>query len=146
MTQPLPFAPAQVVAPTLHLFIPGEPQSKGRPRAVVTGKGKIAMYTPRNTAQYEASIATYAMRAMAVSRWPRPTPEDRFALRIELFFATARRRDVDNVCKSLMDGMQGPVFEDDWQVVSLAVRRFLKSPRPGARIYVTRAEEAFDAQ
>jgi Holliday junction resolvase RusA-like endonuclease len=130
---------------TLSFFVPGEPQSKGRPRGVVSPKtGRVMMYTPSDTRAYERDVHVRALEARAFSKWPRRAPDDRFALRLELFFSTGRRRDVDNVCKAVIDGMQGAVFEDDWQVVSLAVRRFLKSRNPGVRVYVSRAAEAFD--
>ena len=43
--------------------IPGQPVAKGRPRACIRG-GKVATYTPDNTARYENLVKLAAQEAM----------------------------------------------------------------------------------
>lgn len=105
--------------------MPVRPQPKERPR-VHGGRG----ITPQRTRDYENAVATFAHAAM---RGKAPTDRPvRVIIHAEQ--RDRRRADIDNVAKSLLDGISGqrgskahagrvgPVLVDDSQVVELRVR------------------------
>ena len=46
-----------------------------------------------------------------------------------------RRRDLDNLAKAVLDGMQGPLYDDDSQIDNLIIRR--GATTPGGLVEVT---------
>lgn len=130
--------------------IPGQPVAKGRPRACIRG-GKVATYTPDNTARYENLVKLAAQEAMKGL----PPIGGAVALEVKVFLAvpaswpkkkqaeavagTVRpsgRPDADNLLKSLADGMNGVVFADDAQVTSCLVqKRYDTAPRVEVRAW-----------
>ena len=58
------------------------------------------------------------------------------AVAIDLYLHGKRRIDVDNCAKSILDGMNGIVYEDDNQVVDLRVRKLRESNRKNQRVEV----------
>ena len=61
-------------------------------------------------------------------------------VRVEVFPPDRRRRDLDNLQKSLWDALQhGGAYQDDSQIMRFTVERF--QPTPGGRVIV-RIEEA----
>lgn len=130
--------------------IPGQPVAKGRPRACIRG-GKVATYTPDNTARYENLVKLAAQEAMKGL----PPIGGAVALEVKVFLAvpaswpkkkqaeavagTVRpngRPDADNLLKSVADGMNGVVFADDAQVTSCLVqKRYDTAPRVEVRAW-----------
>ena len=130
--------------------IPGQPVAKGRPRACIRG-GKVATYTPDNTARYENLVKLAAQEA----RKGLPPIGGAVALEVKVFLAvpaswpkkkqaeavagTVRpsgRPDADNLLKSVADGMNGVVFADDAQVTSCLVqKRYDTAPRVEVRAW-----------
>ena len=111
----------------------GEPVPKKRPRFTRTGR----TYTPKETMAYEAEVARMAKSAMGSSE-PLETP---VAVYIYVNYAVPasytkkrteaclkrlerpKRHDLDNVAKAVLDAMNGIVYVDDVQVVSLHVTK-----------------------
>jgi len=87
-------------------MVEGTPVPKGRPRFARRGKF-VSTYSPKTTVDYETKVAEAAQLAMGSSEplegYERPT----------------KKSDIDNYCKAVFDGMNGIVFLDDSQVVSL---------------------------
>jgi len=121
---------------TLQFVIPGPPVGKGRPRFSTAG-GKPRSYTPAVTREYEALIAARAAEAMA-GRELLKTPLRvmiEATMSIPLSWSKYNRQaaldgvryptrpDVDNIAKTVLDGMQGVVFENDSQVTYLKVSK-----------------------
>lgn len=116
------------------LTIPGPPVPKGRPRFDrKTGR----TFTPARTRRYERHVASIAKAAsMRMGATHKHFVGARIAARVEVYFPDLRRRDVDNVAKSVLDGIQlGGLIRDDLQVDELTVRRHLDRKRP--RVEVT---------
>jgi Holliday junction resolvase RusA-like endonuclease len=121
---------------TLQFVIPGPPIGKGRPRFSTAG-GKPRSYTPAVTREYEALIAARAAEAMN----GHPPLQTQLtvciyaSMSISLSWSKAKRRaalcgdiyparpDVDNIAKTVLDGMNGVVYEDDAQVTFLKVTK-----------------------
>lgn len=102
----------------------GPPVGKQRAR-VFTDKrtGKIRACTPKETTQYEKSIGSYAHTAAGsclTLAWPK---DARYALWVTVAYGDNRRRDIDNVLKSVADGCNGILWLDDSQVHRMTVMR-----------------------
>ena len=114
----------------VHFSVFGEPVPKARPRFTYRGH----TYTPTKTAGYEKIVATAAKQAMGGSE-PLETP---VAVFIHITYAIpssyskkrreaclngferhTKRPDLDNVVKSITDGMNGVVYKDDSQITGL---------------------------
>ena len=122
--------------------IPGEPVGKGRPRFVrATGRA----FTPGKTMTFENMVKALAAEAMA-GRAPVTGP---VSVHVSVHLGVAaswsvkrraaalagetrptKRPDVENVAKSVLDGMNGVVFADDSQVCLLvALKCWTDRPR-----------------
>ena len=136
--------------------VPGEPVAKGRPRAVVMPGGgppnkRIRMVTPEKTRQYEEHVRAYATLAMAEHG------ELTGPLAVDLTFVLKRpkrlmrkkdpiwrlphtgRPDLDNLIKSVCDGMNGTLYEDDAQIVEISALKLYagkgEDPHVEIRVY-----------
>jgi crossover junction endodeoxyribonuclease RusA len=110
--------------------IPGKPIAKQRPR--VTSKGT---YTPEKTREYEARVGLCALKALRELKKQKLLGNVRVIIElgekettVRVFEAamdpkTKTRGDLDNYAKSILDGMQGVLFDDDKQVSYLEVWR-----------------------
>ena len=103
----------------IKLVIPGRPVPKARPRLSRAGR-KTLVYTPRETSKYEKMVGYIALDAFK----GKPLLGE-IELNIKLYFKDKRLPDVDNVLKSLMDGLQGNAFENDRQVKKISIERFI---------------------
>lgn len=124
--------------------VPGEPQGKGRARVGRIG-GQARMFTPAKTAAYEGLIALAARQAMgplplmlgpvhveveAVCSVPRSWSKRKQAQALAGEVRPTGKPDADNVLKAVCDGMNGVVFKDDSQAVSVALaKRYGETPR-----------------
>ena len=110
----------------------GNPHAKGRPRFSRAG-AFVKTYTDAETKAYEKLVAFSAKRAMGSSE-PLKTALEAylyFSIPIPKSYSKKRtqaclsglerpiRKDLDNLCKSVMDGMNKIVYEDDGQIVDL---------------------------
>lgn len=134
---------------SIHLSIPGEPVAKGRPRFTRGGHA----YTPSKTRYYEWQIQQAARRAMN-GRAPLEGP---LAVNVQVFLHIPAswskkkrvaalagtvlpiiRPDIENFSKGALDGMNGIVYRDDSQVVSLYARKNYAAV-PGMEIWIEAA-------
>ena len=108
----------------------GEPVAKGRPRFTRQGRA----YTPKKTHDYESEVAMMAKAAMG-SQKPLetpvavyvyvtfPIPQSYSKKRTEACLNGSerpnKRPDLDNIVKSITDGMNEVVYQDDSQITSL---------------------------
>ena len=111
----------------------GEPVPKGRPRFSTRGKFPVA-YTPEKTKTYETEVAMMAKAAMGASEVldgaleafiyvTFPVPPSYSKKRTEACLSDVekhtKRPDLDNVIKSVIDGMDKIVFFNDSQITSI---------------------------
>lgn len=115
----------------IRITVPGRPVPKGRPMLGVRGR-KAFVYTPERTKEYEQTVGWHARAAVQVCE----ALECPVAVAIDLYLHGKRRIDVDNCAKSILDGMNGIVYEDDNQVVDLRVRKLRESNRKNQRVEV----------
>jgi Holliday junction resolvase RusA-like endonuclease len=114
----------------LSFTIPGAPRGKGRPRATRFGKG-VRLYTDAKTASYEGLVA-YAAQAALQGRAPFDCPvtvtvlvrlappastsKKTLAAMLSGELHPAKKPDLDNIVKAVLDGCNGVAFKDDAQV------------------------------
>ena len=124
----------------------GPPQGKARPRFTKTGRA----YTPAKTADYETEIRDMAKFAMGSSK-PLETPVAVFCyVTVGIPASLTKKRlhavldgserplkkpDLDNVAKAFLDAMNGIVYMDDKQVVTLHCTK-VYGTIPGVHILV----------
>lgn len=109
----------------LAFVVPGDPVPKARPR-VVHGR----TFTPERTRRAEQLVAAHARKAGARRL------AGRVAVELRFFRATARRCDLDNLCKAIMDSLNGVAWDDDDQVVELHAEKALDRERPRTEVLV----------
>ena len=112
--------------------IPGDPSSKQRPRAAITGGG-MRIYTPKDTVAAEALIRS----AVRIGNRSLVVDEDAaFEVRLSFHAATMQRRDVDNMVKLVFDACTGVVWKDDAQVLELHARVARSDPEPRTEMVI----------
>ncbi len=119
------------MGPSLIRFtVPGDPVPHERPRLGRRGH----VFTPPRTAAYRTTSALL-VRAASTGR-----SRALVGLRVTFYRATARRCDLDNLLKSLLDGIteSGRIWEDDSQVRELHAHLILKAAHPRAEVEVYR--------
>lgn len=122
----------------------GEPVPKGRPRFSTRGKFPVA-YTPEKTKNYESEVGMMAKAAMGASKPLEgaleafiyvtfAVPASYSKKRTEACLSNSEKHtkkpDLDNVIKSVIDGMDKIVFENDSQFTSIhATKVFGEVPK-----------------
>ena len=118
---------------TVFFYVEGTPIGKGRPKFARRGNF-VTAYTPTKTRTYESLIAETAKQAMG-STEPLKTPVAAYiyiTVPVPQSYPKKRREacliglerpckkpDIDNIIKAFLDSMNGIVYGDDTQVVSL---------------------------
>lgn len=121
------------------LVIPGVPVAKGRPRFSRAG-AYIRTYTPEKTVRFEDSIRLYAqvagvrpidapIRLEVRAVWPMSGSPRKRVPRPGAWKTTSP--DLDNVCKAVMDALNGVAYPDDGRVVELIATKE-HAPQGGA--------------
>lgn len=123
----------------ISFTIPGEPVAKGRARSFVRN-GHVAHYTPEKTARYENLVKLAAQQAMngkppiegpitlSVSAYM-PIPQSWSKKKQECPGAHTKRPDLDNIIKSIKDGLNGVAWHDDSQVTDIvASKSYYREP------------------
>jgi Holliday junction resolvase RusA-like endonuclease len=126
--------------------VAGPMRGKQRPRATRMGR----IYTPQETVNAEAYIKYLASQAMGSMEPFEGALKATFAIYVEIpkSFTKSRRQaalagtdypttkpDLDNIVKLLADAMNGIVYKDDKQIVSICVsKKYAESA--SAHIYV----------
>ena len=105
--------------PTVTLTVPGEPRSKARPRFTTRG-GKVVAYTPKATVNAEAQ---YRDAYLTAAGEPNRDAFGAYAVHADFYNGTYQRRDVDNMLKAVLDGLNGIAWDDDAQVVEVIGRK-----------------------
>ena len=119
----------------------GNPHAKGRPRFSRAG-AFVKTYTDAETKAYEELVAFSAKRAMGSSLplntaldaflyFSIPVPKSYSKKRLQVCLSGLERpfkKDLDNLCKSVLDGMNKIVYEDDGQIVALHCTKVYGEP------------------
>lgn len=114
--------------------VDGEPVSKGRPR-----HGNGTTYTPAATKRAEEAVG-WKFREAARSH--KADADHEYGVVARFHLGTGKRRDVDNLLKLVLDGLNKVAWADDHQVTDVSARK-VRSPGAGrSEIVVYRITEA----
>ena len=132
----------------MRIEVEGEPVAKQRPRFTRQG-GFVRTYTPKKTLDYEKAIAEEFLkqedrseyegyvRIKCIFYMPMPKAFSKKkrekALKGDILPIT--KKDVDNLVKSVLDGLNGVAYKDDKQVVSLYAHKYY-SDRPRTEVVI----------
>ena len=128
----------------LHFVVDGNPLPTARPRVVRTN-GKVRAFTPADSKAYQTQVAVHCRHAMSLRAHGTFPLKDLVGLQVTFYRDNYRRVDLDNLLKSIMDGMTtAGVWWDDSQVVDLrALKRVsVKEPRAEVSLWTADAKEA----
>lgn len=133
---------------SVQFSIDAAPVPKGRPRYSARA-GFVRTYTPKKTSDYETIVRAAAQSAM--TREPLETPtavylyfrlpipksysKKRVAACLTGLERPTKKPDIDNLAKSVLDGLNGTVYKDDGQIVSLHVTK-VYAAAPGVDVLV----------
>lgn len=121
---------------TLAMFsVEGEPVAKERPRLGKHGN----TYTPDKTTTHEQKIG-WAFRQKA--RGHKPSATSAIALHMT-FIWTKVDKDIDNMVKTVMDGLNGVAYKDDKQVIRLQAAK-IEGTQPETVVTVFELPSASD--
>ena len=113
-----------------HIYIPGQPVGKGRPRFV---KATGHTYTPTKTKDYEALVKLAYQSENKAPALVGPVridifavfqlPKDKKRRALLAYQPYMSKPDTDNVAKVIQDALNGLAYEDDKQVVEMYVEK-----------------------
>ena len=109
-----------------------DPPSKSRARFTRRGS-KVMAYTPEATKAGEEAVA-WAFRSAA--RGWKPKTEMFYGVDLIFHCGTRQRRDIDNMCKLVLDALNGIAYPDDNAVTELTAKKDYVS-RSNAQIEIT---------
>ena len=130
-----------------EIFFPFEPVPKGRPRFTRTGHA----YTPKTTQEYEKKIAEYyksqtddfyecAIKVKLIFNMPIPksTTKKNRMLIMANEIKYIKKPDLDNMCKSLTDSLNGIAYADDSLITKLTIeKRYSTDNNVGTELTIT---------
>lgn len=136
----------------MQITIEGKPHPQLRPRATRTGKS-IRLYDPKTTTDYKNLV-----KWTAKQQWKQKPLECPLVVELDIYrqipkSASKKRRklmnervirpvvkpDIDNYSKGILDSLNGIVYKDDSQVVSLIANKYY-SDNPRVEINVSEVE------
>ena len=129
-----------------EIIISGTPVAKSRPRGFKTKKGNIGFYTPTKTKDFEylvrkraeevfdkpldgaifLSVSFYLPRPKRLIWKTKPMPE----------IPHTTRSDLDNLIKSVSDGLNGVAYADDSQISELYAKKMYRAGGDGPRTVI----------
>ena len=102
----------------------GKPQGKARPRFAYGHA-----YTPKQTTDYERQIKNAFIAAGGEK-----IESDGVIIEIDVYYkktaadkkktSPTKKPDIDNICKIVLDGLNGVAYADDKQIVSLSANKY----------------------
>jgi Holliday junction resolvase RusA-like endonuclease len=125
--------------------IPGEPKGKGRPR-FTTAHGYVKAITPTDTVSYENLVrlmyktsvkepmyeqsVPIVMHISAYYGIPKSVSNKKRTAMLEGKIRPTKKPDIDNICKIIMDSLNGIAYHDDAQIVMASVdKHYSDNPR-----------------
>ena len=133
----------------VQFTVEANPVPKGRPKFSKIG-GFVRTYTPKKTSDYETIVRETAQQAMGQTEpletptavylyfrlpIPKSYPKKRLQACLNGSERPIKKPDIDNLAKSVLDGLNGSVYKDDGQIVSLHVTKVYASA-PGVDVLV----------
>ena len=132
----------------IEFEVPGDPVAKQRPRMTKSGH----VYTPEKTRKYEKLVKEAYLNHSRGWKFGKDVPLE---IRIVAYFPIPKsdsnkrktekkigvirptiKSDIDNICKSILDGLNGVAYEDDKQIVGLHASKWY-ADNPKVRVLIS---------
>lgn len=135
----------------LTLTIPGEPVAKARPRVMRSG----ITFTPAKTKNYETLVQElFAIKYSshtplegplrcyidAYMQIPKSASKKKLGAMQKGNIRPIKRPDVDNLCKSITDALNGIAYRDDSQIVTCVIQK-MYSDTPRVELEIEQMEQ-----
>lgn len=128
----------------MHFVIPGKPKGKTRPRFARGGNA----YTDQGTREYEEKVVEAfraaggqlrgyrAIKIRAYYLIPQRTPKKTYSEMVRGRIRPAKKPDLDNVLKIILDALSGVAYEDDNQICQAYIEKLYgEEPRVEVDLY-----------
>lgn len=140
---------------TIDFMIPGPPQGKARARTFYNQRAQhMSSITPEKTVLYENLIKTRFLEASEHQSLPFTMFEGPLEVTIKCFFeppkstskknrekmlnneiSPTKKPDIDNICKVVLDALNGIAYRDDTQVVQLHAEKWYND-EPFVKVWI----------
>lgn len=132
--------------PVLDVTVLGIPVAKGRPRFSGNGHAFTPDATRRAESRFANAVATHCLDSgLSVIGGRGGMLPLKGALAAEVVFVTkakaTARPDLDNLLKLVLDALNGIVWNDDSQVISIKTKKIQNAENPSTRLRVWKLEE-----
>ena len=136
----------------MQIIVEGKPEPQLRPRATRIGNS-IRLYDPKTTTDYKNLVKWTAKQQWKQKplecplvveldiyrQIPKSTSKKRRKLKNERVIRPVVKPDIDNYSKGILDSLNGIVYKDDSQVVSLIANKYY-SDNPRVEINISEVE------
>lgn len=119
----------------IEFFIDGSPVGKERPRMGRHGN----VYTPSKTKDYERYVSEIARVARNRADIFAPFP-DLIFVEMKIYVLSKKSPDIDNIIKSILDGMNKVMYNDDSQVIALDCKKYFECDKEGVNVLISPIE------
>jgi Holliday junction resolvase RusA-like endonuclease len=92
------------------------------------------MIMPEASRAYQTKVRLWALQAR--QRRPQWPLDKQYAITLRVYFPDARRRDLDNVAKQVLDCLNDVIWHDDVQVVEIHASKAIDRDRPRIEVEV----------
>ena len=106
----------------IQLTILGPPVAQPRPRGRIVNH-RIVIFNPTTRVMnvFKRSVRL-ALGGLGVVQWPVLDNESAIKVSVD-FFVTNMSKDIDNLVKFVLDGLQGVLYADDRKIVSIKAHK-----------------------
>jgi len=113
----------------IKLTVPGNPISVNHYLGNFVQGKRVVRFKTKKAKDYQKLIESlYEHKTL--------TKDKQLKVNIKLYFGDKRRRDIDNYNKTILDSMEGIVYEDDCQIKKLVVEKFVDKDNPRVEITI----------
>ena len=123
----------------ISFFVDSEPRAKQSFRVSGRGRG----FTPARIKAWQAEVGWTAQLAMRNLGLFEPL-EGNLSVELTFFLGNRRRIDSDNLSKAVQDGLNGIVWKDDQQNITLIINKYICRARQGVLVRVTQNERPLE--
>ena len=102
-------------------------------------------FTPAKQRAYQATVRYHALAARPRGPWL-PSKHARYRVDVEAYLPDERRRDLDNIAKTILDALNGVLYLDDSQITTLLVATHVDRERPRVEVHVVELERVIVAK
>jgi len=96
-------------------------------------------FTSTKQRSYQRTVRLVAMASRPRGPWL-PSKASRYRVDIDAYLPDERRRDLDNIAKTILDALNGVLYLDDSQVVTLLVATHIDRAEPRVVVAVREVE------